>query len=107
MVVIRTDLLYEAEGFGEFVPGKTKKRKPVEQGRAMVFKPIRRGSNNGIERLTKRSLWDWKLCSMYVYMVIRFTNLRSSSSRMLPRSTDTARLDVEEEAVVRQMQSGR
>lgn len=28
-VVIRTDLLYEAEGFGEFAPGKNKKRKLV------------------------------------------------------------------------------
>lgn len=29
-VVIRTDLLYEAEGFGEFAPGK--KRKSVPEG---------------------------------------------------------------------------
>lgn len=27
--MIRTDLLYEAEGFGEFAPGKTRKRKLV------------------------------------------------------------------------------
>ncbi|GHJ86118.1 hypothetical protein NliqN6_2520 [Naganishia liquefaciens] len=42
-VVIRTDLLYEAEGFGEFAPGKSKKRKLVSGG----------GAGDGITKIAK------------------------------------------------------
>ncbi|KAI5455386.1 hypothetical protein NCC49_000199 [Naganishia albida] len=42
-VVIRTDLLYEAEGFGEFAPGKAKKRKLVAGA----------GEGDGINKVAK------------------------------------------------------
>ena len=42
-VVIRTDLLYEAEGFGEFAPGKSKKRKLVSG----------EGAGDGITKIAK------------------------------------------------------
>lgn len=45
-VVIRTDLLYEAEGFGEFAPGKTRKRKLVVDGGE-------EGKGDGINKVAK------------------------------------------------------
>lgn len=40
-VVIRTDLLYEAEGFGEFAPGKKRKLVPED------------GDDTGISKMAK------------------------------------------------------
>lgn len=45
-VVIRTDLLYEAEGFGEFAPGKTRKRK-------LVSGAGEEGKGDGINKVAK------------------------------------------------------
>lgn len=45
-MVIRTDLLYEAEGFGEFAPGKTRKRK-------LVSGAGEEGKGDGINKVAK------------------------------------------------------
>jgi hypothetical protein len=56
-VVIRTDLLYEAEGFGEFAPGKTRKRKLVvgagEEGKGDVINKVAKVMGEGNEQVAE------------------------------------------------------